>query len=320
MTPRLSIALVLALAASTSLATRAQQPPAAATAGGGVKVLPVQRAVSMAVTPGGNVALQIGDDGPLLVDSPAASDAGALVAAVRALSPRSVHTLITTNLHTAAGNAALVQARGTAPGTPAIRVIAHEKVLDRLVKAGPPAGAAAGGLRLNAVIELPINNTYFTPRRDFYLNGEAVVVYHAPAATTDGDSIVHFRSSDVVAVGDLFNPDVYPVIDVANGGTVNGLVAALNHILEITVPARFQEGGTYVIPRRGRLSDEAEVVEFRDMVTIVRDRVQDLIKKGRTLAQVQAARPTLDYDPEYGGTGNASPERFVESIFRSLSK
>jgi glyoxylase-like metal-dependent hydrolase (beta-lactamase superfamily II) len=265
------------------------------------------------------VAVQVGDDGPLLVDAPPAAQAPAVIAAVRGLSPKPIHTLITTNMHNAAGNAALLQARAT-PGAPAIRVIAHENVLDRLVAAGPATGTASGNLRLNAVIELPINNTYFMPRRDFYLNGEAVVVYHAPAASTDGDSIVHFRGSDVVAVGDLFNPDVYPVIDVERGGSANGLVAALNHILEITVPAKFQEGGTYVVPRRGRLCDEAEVVEFRDMVTIVRDRVRDLIAKGRTLAQVQAARPTLDYDPEYGGTGAASAERFVESVFRSLSK
>ena len=317
MTPRLVIAV--ALVACAGQASQAQQPPPAAPPPAAVAVLPVQRAVSMLVTPGGNVAVQAGEDGPLLVDAPAAAQAAAVVAAVRALSPKPIHTLITTNLHNAAGNAALLQAR-SAPGAPAIRVIAHENVLDRLVAAGPAAGTAAGGLRLNQVIELPINNTYFMPRRDFYQNGEAIVVYHAPAAHTDGDSIVHFRGSDVVAVGDLFNPDVYPVIDVANGGSVNGLVAALNHILEITVPAKFQEGGTYVIPRHGRLSDEAEVVEFRDMVTIVRDRVRDQIAKGRTLAQIKAARPTLDYDPEYGGTGDSSADRFVESVFRSLSK
>ena len=313
------VALIVGLITHAGLAVSAQQPPATGAPATGVAVLPVQRAVSMLVTPGGNVAVQVGDDGPLLVDTPPAAQAAGLVATVRGLSPKPIHTLITTNLHNAAGNAALLQARA-APGAPAIRVIAHENVLDRLVSAGPATGAATGGLRLNAVIELPINNTYFLPRRDFYLNGEAVVVYHAPAANTDGDSIVHFRGSDVVAVGDLFNPDVYPVIDVERGGSANGLVAALNHILELTVPAKFQEGGTFVIPRRGRLCDEADVVEFRDMVTIVRDRVQDLVKKGRTLAQVQAARPTLDYDPEYGGTGASSPERFVESIFRSLSK
>jgi len=321
MTPRTLCLLLLCVAVEV---TNAQQPrpaapPAASAGSGGVNVLPVQRAVSMLVTPAGNVAVQVGEDGPLLVDTPAPAQAGPVVAAVRALSPKPIHTIITTNLHNAAGNGALLGARAT-PGAPAVRVIAFESVLDRLVAAGPTAGAAAGVLRLNQVIELPINNTYFRPRRDFYLNGESIVVYHAPEAHTDGDSIVHFRGSDVVAVGDLFNPDVYPFIDLQNGGTVNGLVAALNQILELTVPAKFQEGGTYVIPRHGRLCDEADVVEFRDMVTIVRDRVQDLIKKGRTLEQVKAAKPTFDYDPEYGGTGNASADRFVDAVYRSLAK
>jgi cyclase len=311
--------LVLCVAA----VPHAQQPrpagPSAPAASAGVNLLPVQRSVSMLVTPAGNVAVQVGDDGTLLVDTPAAAHAAAVLAAVRALTPKPIHTIITTNLHNAAGTGALLEAR-PAPGAPGVRVIAFQAVLDRLVAAGPAAGTAPGALRLNQVIELPINNTYFRSRRDFYLNGESIVVYHAPAAYTDGDSIVHFRGSDVLAVGDLFNPDVYPVIDLQNGGSVNGLIAALNHILELTVPAKFQEGGTYVIPRHGRLCDEADVVEFRDMVTIVRDRVQDLIKKGRTLEQVKAAKPTFDYDPEYGGTGNSSADRFVEAVYRSLAK
>jgi len=144
------------------------------------------------------------------------------------------------------------------------------------------------------------------------------VIYHAPRAHTDGDSLVHFRTSDVIAVGDVFSPDRYPVIDLATGGSVQGLIAALNHILEITVPAKFQEGGTYVIPGHGRLCDEADVVEYRDMVTIIRDRVQDLIGKGLTWEQVKAARPSRDYDSEYDGEGGSSPDAFVEAIFRSL--
>ena len=127
-----------------------------------------------------------------------------------------------------------------------VRVIAHQN------GAGPDdrcgARRPSGGFRLNAVITLPINNTYYTPTKDFFLNGEPVVIYHAPAAHTDGDSLVHFRSSDVVAVGDVFSPDRLSGHRPRNGGSVQGLIAALNHILEITVPARFQEGGTYVIP------------------------------------------------------------------------
>ena len=167
---------------------------------------------------------------------------------------------------------------------------------------------------------LPVTSPYFTPSRDFYLNGEAIVLHHVPAAHTDGDTIVHFRKSDVVSTGDIFTPDLYPVIDRQNGGSVNGLIAGLNKVLEITVPARYQEGGTYVIPGHGRLCDEAEVVEYRDMVTIIRDRVQDLVDKKMTLQQVIDARPTRDYDPEYGAdSGHWTTAMFVEAVYRSLT-
>ena len=126
------------------------------------------------------------------------------------------------------------------------------------------------------------------------------MVYHMPAAHTDGDSVVFFRRSDVISAGDIFTPNNYPFLDLARGGSVQGEIDALNHIIELTVPAKYQEGGTYVIPGHGRLCEEADVVEYRDMVTIIRDRIQDLIRKGKTLDQVKAAKPTLDYDTQYG--------------------
>jgi glyoxylase-like metal-dependent hydrolase (beta-lactamase superfamily II) len=303
------VVAVLGLAAATAIT--AQQPAQAP-----VRVLPVQRNVHMLVTPDGNIAAQVGSDGVLLVDAAAPALVPQVMAALRPLGGKPLHTIVTTSVRTTNGSLALAQTRG--PG-PAVRVIAHEAVLNRLVQAQAAGSAPAAALRMNQVIELPINNAYTSPGRDFYLNGESVVIHHAPAAVTDGDSIVHFRGSDVVAVGDLFNPDVYPVIDLANGGSVNGLIAALNHILELTVPARYQEGGTYVIPRHGRLCDEAEVVEFRDMVTIIRDRVRDLLSKGRTLDEVKAARPSRDYDPEYGAaSGPSAPDAFVEAVYRSV--
>jgi hypothetical protein len=131
---------------------------------------------------------------------------------------------------------------------------------------------------------------------------------------------VHFRGSDVVSAGDVFNPDLYPVIDIGNGGTVNGTIAALNRLLEITVPAKYQEGGTFVLPGHGRICDEAEVVEYRDMVTIVRDRVADLAKKGLTLEQVKAARPSRDYDGDYGAiSGFWTTDMFVEAVYRTIN-
>jgi glyoxylase-like metal-dependent hydrolase (beta-lactamase superfamily II) len=157
-------------------------------------------------------------------------------------------------------------------------------------------------------------DTYFVEGKDLFVNGEAVQLLHQPAAHSDGDSLVFFRRSDVVSTGDIFVPDRYPVIDVAHGGSINGVLAALNRILDITVPADKQEGGTMVIPGHGRLCDEADVVEYRDAMTIIRDRIQDQVKKGRTLEQVKAARLTQDYDPLYGPS-----DAFVDAAYRSLA-
>jgi glyoxylase-like metal-dependent hydrolase (beta-lactamase superfamily II) len=320
MTTRLCV-LVLACYGLTLVA--AQGPPAAPAAAarttatstsGNVHVLPVQKSVYMIVTPSGNVGVQIGNDGVLLVDTGTAALAPEIFAAVRTLSDKPIHTIVNTHLHAdhTGGNVAIVKAGGGGPQP--VRVMAHENTFNRMMDAAVAANAGTPSAAM------PMN-TYFTPTRDFFLNGEAIILYHVAAAHTDGDTLVYFRGSDVVSVGDVFSPELYPAIDAQNGGSVNGLIAALNRVLEITVPAKYQEGGTYVIPGHGRPCDEAEVVEYRDMVTIVRDRIADLIKKKQSLQQVKAARPSRDYDAEYGaGTGPSSPDAFVEAVFNSLSK
>jgi cyclase len=301
MTRPLILAVVLILGCAAAL------PFAQAPAVSPVNVVKAQKNVYMLHTATSNLAVQVGDDGLLLVDTGDGPLSSAVIAAIRTLSTKPVHTIVNTHLHPdhTGGNVPFSKLRGVQ----AVRVMAHESTFNRMMD---EAAAANSNVPQSA---LPMN-TYFTPNRDFFLNGEAVVLHHAPAAHTDGDTIVHFRSSDVVAVGDLFTPGGYPLIDMRNGGTVDGLLAGLNKILEITVPARYQEGGTYVIPGHGRLSDEADVVEFRDMVTIVRDRVQDLMKKKQTLAQIKAARPSRDYDGDYDAGRPA--DEFVESIYRSL--
>jgi len=138
---------------------------------------------------------------------------------------------------------------------------------------------------------------------------------------TDGDSIVHFRRADVIVTGDVFTTTQYPPIDVANGGSVQGEINALNDILARTVYQHEGEGGTIVVPGHGYVSDEHEVVEYRDMVVIVRDRVQAMIRKGATLEQITAARPTADYDTRYGSTsGTWTTDRFVEAVYASLNR
>jgi glyoxylase-like metal-dependent hydrolase (beta-lactamase superfamily II) len=185
-------------------------------------------------------------------------------------------------------------------------VVAHENVLNRLTapvasQRTPPAQRG-----------LPTSE-YSTPQKDFYFNGEPVVVMHEPDAHTDSDSIVFFRRSDVIAVGDLFVPDRYPLIDTAAGGTVDGLIAALNHILLLTVPERLQDGGTRIVPGHGRVANEADVVEYRDMVVIVRDRVRAAVASGRPAAEIKAAGLTLDYDKAYG-----SPNAFLDAVIATV--
>jgi len=275
-----------------------------------IHTLPVQGNVSILVGGGGNSAVQAGAEGILVVDTKLAARGKDLLAEVKKLSARPLRYIINTasDPDLTGGNEVLSAAGSTLTGGNVARfdagfpatVIAREEVVAQMTKADAPVGSLPG-------------NTYFTASKDIYFNGEAVRVLYAPAAHSAADSIVYFRKSDVVATGDIFTPDRYPVIDVARGGTINGLVNALNQILDITVPAEKQEGGTMVIPGHGRLCDEADVVEYRDMVTILRDRIQDMVSKHMTLEQVKAAKPTRDYDPLYG-PGDA----FIESAYRTL--
>ena len=285
-----------------------------------IHVFPVQRSVSMLVGAGSNITVQTGPDGVLLVDTEFEPLAAKIAAAVRTLSDRPLHTIVNTHLDAdhIGGTAALAKLLGGGPQ--AVRVMAQANVLLRLQRDGSASGATVAKFTLNPAIVVPVTSTYDTPSRDFYFNGEAVILYHAPAAHTDGDTMVYFRGSDVLSTGDVFTPGQYPVIDLRNGGSVNGVIAALNHVLEIAVPAKFQEGGTYIVPGHGRLGDEADVVEYRDMVTIIRDRIQNMIGKRMTLDQVKAARPTRDYDTVYGATTGAwTTDMFVEAVYRSLS-
>src|SRR5262245_34753566 len=281
----------------------------------GIRIVPVQGNVYMLAGAGANMTVQVGSEGVLLVDAGEERFTPAVVSAIRSLqgsvksADKPLFWLINTSIdadHTG-GNDSLPK-QANAATRQAVRVVAHQNVVNRMA-------AAPRGAEPVVPDRLWPNDEYFLPQKDLSFNGEAVVIYHMPSAHTDGDSIVLFRSSNVLSVGDIFTPGRYPVIDMQNGGTVQGLINALNRILQITVPLKYQEGGTYVVPGHGRICDEADVVEYRDMVTIVRDRVQDLIKKGMTLEQVKAARPTRDYDTEYAG----SNEAFFETVYRSLS-
>ncbi len=293
-------AAVLALAAPV---VPAQTPPP------GVRTIHVQGNVHMVVGAGANIAVQVGEDGVLVVDTGDGRRNEQVIAAIRQLSSGPIRWIINTNAdpdHTG-GNEAVSHAGRTVNGN-AAAIHAHLNVLNRMDKAGVPESF------------WPLN-TFFEASKDFYFNNEAIFMYHAPAAHTDGDVIVHFPRSDVIAAGDVFMTTTYPVIDLKNGGSVEGVISGLNHILDLAVPKHLQEGGTYIIPGHGRICDEADVVEYRDMLVIVRDRIRDLIKKGLTLEQVKAARPTLDYDPRYGATsGPWTTAMFIEAVYQDLSR
>ena len=293
------------LAALTALTALAAAPTAAQT--GPIESVHVQGKVWMLAGAASNVAVQIGDDGILVVDSGGAGTAREMLAAIRALSDKPIRWIINTHAHAdhTGGNETISQAGETVNGNPAA-IIGHENVLARMSAEDRP------------VTEWPLNS-FFESQRDFYFNGEAVFLYHIPSAHTDGDVMVYFRGSDVLVTGDLFTSTQFPVIDLDHGGSINGFVDGLNHALDITVPAYLQEGGTYVIPGHGRIGDEADVVSYRDLAFFVRERVEQLIGEGADLRAVLAAKPSLDYDPRFGGEPTWTSEMFIESVYRSLA-
>jgi len=295
---------------------------------GEIHVLPVRNNVYMLVGDGANIVVQTGDQGAFVVDTGEGQLSAKVLAAIRSLTPNPIQFIANTSFrgeHTG-GNAVLgaagqdpslpgsffVQAapRGvtgffTDPGSHAT-MMAHVNVQVRMQAAKAPAAAVPA-------------DTYLDERRRKFHNGDAIELFHQPNAITDGDSLIHFRVADVIVAGDIFTTTQYPVIDVKNGGSVQGEIRALNAILDKTVYRHQGEGGTYVVPGHGYLSDEHEVVEYRDMVVIVRDRVKAMIDAGATLQQVKAARVTADYDTQYGAnTGPWTTEMFVEAVYGSL--
>jgi cyclase len=318
-------AITIAIAAFvTAGGLGAQEAP-----GGNLEVLQVRPNFYMIAGAGGNVGFQVGADGVGVVDTGTVSSAAAVVAAIRKVTAQPIRYVIDTSADAdhAGGNAVLAKAGQTlftqngGAGVAAdflgggASILSAEQVLTRM---------SAGGSASRFPVEAWPTETFNQPRKYMYLNGEGIEVFHLPAAHTDGDSMVFFRRSDVVVAGDSFDTTRFPVIDLAKGGSIQGEVAALQKLVDTAIPSVpivSREEGTLIIPGHGRICDQLDVVEYRDMVTIIRDRVRDLMKQGLALEQIKAAAPARGYMRRYGSdTGSWTTNDFIEAIYRSLGQ
>lgn len=351
--------VITALVGSASLADFALAQRSQSPAGEEIHVLPVRGNVYMLVGSASNIAVSVGGDGVVVADSGSARMADKVLAAIQQLArsvqsstspaqpclgcvgltspyfnavtaspapPKSIRYIIDTSAHPdhVGGNETISKEGRTITGgnidgllrgdvQEGSQVLAHENVLLRMSQpAGDQPPVAFYGLP-QEVYNRPMYKIYR------FFNGEAIQLYHQPAAITDGDSIVHFRYSDVIATGDIFVTTSYPMIDLERGGSIQGVLDALNNIIDLAVTENNMQGGTMIIPGHGRLCDVSDVAHYRNVVTIIRDRIQDLIRKGMTLEQVKAAKPTFEYDPRYA-TNYWTADMFVETVYRSLTQ
>ena len=321
--------VVMAFALSTSgLAgvRRAPQPRQSS----GIETIQVRPNVWMLAGAGGNVVVHVGWMGVVLVDTGSANMSDQVLTAIQRITDSRIRFIINTGADPehVGGNATLARAGRT------------------LLRYAPNAGNFAGSdfqtnfgaagimAQENVLTRMSAGDTYpatgwpteaFTGARvrSLYLNGDGVQMFYQPAAHSDADTIVFFRRADVIVAGDILDLRHFPIIDLENGGTIDGEIAALNRLIDLTVPPAplvWHEDRTLVIPGHGRIADQADVVEYRDMVTVIRDRIADMIKKGMSLEQIRKADPTKGYRRQYGPeTGPWTNDMFVTAVYRSLT-
>jgi len=294
--------------------------------GANLEVLQLRPNFYMIAGAGGNIGFQVGSDGVVVVDSGSVSSAEDVVAAIKRVTSQPIRYVINTSADPdhVGGNEAVAKAgqtlftQGGGPGIGAdflggaASILSVEQVLTRMSGKPSPFPVAAWP-----------TETFHQARKYMYLNGEGIEVFHQPAAHTDGDAIVFFRRSDVVVAGDVFDTTRFPVIDVVRGGSIRGEIAALQKLVVTAIPSVpivSREEGTLIIPGHGRICDQLDVVDYRDMVTIIRDRIRDLTKEGLSLEQIKAAAPARGYTRRYGSDTAWTTDHFVEAVYRSMKE
>ena len=313
---------VLALGIAADWPGMAAQGPSTPSASSALDILQVRPDLYMIAGAGGNVAVQTGPDGAVVVDAGSADRADDVVAAIRKITRTPIRYVINTGAEPdhVGGNVKVSQAGQTIfpppPGaigvSRAAPIYAHEGVLFRM-------SAPTGQVSPYPADAWPVA---FDDRKYIYVNREGIEMLHQPHAHADGDSFVVFRRSDVVCAGDILDTTAFPKIDVQRGGSIQGEIDALNRLMRLAIPSVpfvDQDWGTLVIPGHGRVTDQIDLTEYRDMVTIIRDRVQAMLTAKMTLTQVQAANPTQGFTTRYGSVSSSAASTFVESIYTSLS-
>ena len=294
---RLELSLALLLAAAYPAAAQVNYDTVQ------IRTIKVGDGVYMLMGVGGNIGVAAGADGVLMVDDQYAPLSDKIKAAVAAVGGGPIRFLVNTHWHWdhVGGNESLLRSGAV--------TVAHENVRRRMSVAQfvPPLNrhepaAPAGALPL----------VTFTDSVNFYLGGDSIHVFHVAAAHTDGDAMIWFRRANVVHMGDIFFNGRYPFVDLSSGGSVDGMVAAVDRVLGLA------DGNTKIIPGHGPLADRTTLRAYRDMLVTVRDRIRRAVAAGQTLEQVQAAKPTAEFDAVWG-QGRITPTLFVEILYTDLA-
>lgn len=317
-------AAVLGFCAGGLFPTRAAEPE-----NGGLDVVQIRPNFYMIAGAGGNIAVEIGVDGVVLVDAGKEDASGEVLAALHKITELPIRYIIDTGADadhvggngnlSKAGKTIFVNALGNSTFLNAMTngggasILAHDSILQRM---SAPTGEKAAFPAASWPTE-----AFYDPTKYLRMNDEAIEVMHQPAAHSNADSFVLFRKSDVVAAGDILDLTRFPVIDVARGGSIQGEIDALNKLISLVIPPGpfiYEGTETFVVPGHGRVCRQLDVVDYRDMVVEVRDVVADMIKSGMTLQQIQEASPAKPYETEYG-TQPGVTSSFIESVYKSLT-